>query len=69
MAVGDLNGDGILDMVTADNGGNISVLLGQSTGSFTTKIDYTLGNYPAAVVTGDVNGDGRARCSCRLFHG
>lgn len=60
VALGDVNGDGILDMVTANDGSsNASVLLGTSTGSFGAKTDYSTGLNPNLVVLGDLNGDGQ----------
>ena len=59
-ALGDLNGDGKLDMVTA-NGGNstASVLLGNGNGTFAAKTDFATGTAPRSVTLGDVNDDGR----------
>src|SRR5262245_27100836 len=60
LANGDLNGDGKLDAVTADNGGNtVSVLLGNGNGTFQTKTSYATGALPISVAIGDLNGDGR----------
>jgi hypothetical protein len=60
VAVGDLNGDGKLDLVVANfDAGKISVLLGQGNGKFATPVDYLVGKQPAFVVVGDVNGDGK----------
>jgi uncharacterized delta-60 repeat protein len=59
VAVADFNSDGILDLVTANNGTGVSVLLGDGTGSFGTPTNYALSGYPAGVAAGDVNGDGR----------
>jgi len=55
----DLNGDGFLDMVTANTGGsNVSVLLGNGNGTFGPKTDYTIGNGPHGLALLDVDGDG-----------
>ncbi|MFN0008048.1 MAG: FG-GAP-like repeat-containing protein [Planctomycetota bacterium] len=55
----DLNGDGLLDMVTANTGGsNVSVLLGNGNGTFGPKTDYTIGNGPHGIAVLDVDGDG-----------
>jgi hypothetical protein len=59
LAVGDFNGDGMPDLVTANPGSDtVSVLLGNGDGSFAPKIDYALGMYPRSVAVGDFNGDG-----------
>jgi hypothetical protein len=56
VAVGDLDGDSFLDVVTANSGsGNTSVLLGDGSGSFGAPADIPAGDY--AVALGDVNGD------------
>ena len=62
VALGDLNGDGRLDIVTANNGtATAGVLLGQAGGGFAAVTAYALGagSRPADVALGDVNGDGR----------
>ena len=62
VALGDVNGDGRLDLVTANfgNGANTaSVLLGTGTGAFGPKTDYATGGGTVGVALGDVNGDGR----------
>jgi hypothetical protein len=60
--VGDLNGDGNADLVTADQGSaDVSVLLGDGHGGFSPAIGSpvtTPGN-PYSVVVGDLNGDGK----------
>lgn len=57
---GDFNNDGKLDIATSNETSNdISVLLGSSTGTFNTAVNYTVGGtFPIAIVAGDVNGDG-----------
>ncbi len=72
VAVGDFNGDGIPDLVTANTysgyyGSTVSVLLGNGDGSFGTETSYSVGTnpftgnnvVPDAVAIGDLNGDGK----------
>ncbi len=59
-AVGEVNGDGVLDLVVANAaGGGLSVLLGQGDGSFAPPITTAAGSYPGSVVVADFNADGR----------
>jgi hypothetical protein len=59
VAVGDFNGDGIPDLVTANSAGNtMSVLLGNGDGTFTLKSSPAVGNAPYSFAIGDFNGDG-----------
>jgi len=61
VAEGDLNSDGKADLVvTGMNGstGVISVLLGNSDGSFRTHVDYATGVNPKSVIVADLNHDG-----------
>src|SRR5262245_60451837 len=59
VAAGDFDGNGALDLVTANSQGTVSVLLGNGGGSFRPRIDVTVGGAPRAVAVGDFNGDGR----------
>jgi hypothetical protein len=60
VAVGDFNGDGILDLAVAnEDSDNVSVLLGKGDGTFLPAIDYPAGSTPSSVAVGDFNGDGK----------
>ncbi|MEQ1643361.1 MAG: FG-GAP-like repeat-containing protein, partial [Pyrinomonadaceae bacterium] len=59
VAVGDFNGDGEQDLVTANfSSGDVSVLIGTGTGSFGAASNFTAGTSPYSVAVGDFNGDG-----------
>jgi hypothetical protein len=61
VAVGDFNGDGIPDLVTANSSDNtVTVLLGDGTGGFTAAngSPYAVGSEPLSVAAGDFDGDG-----------
>ncbi|MDJ0604507.1 VCBS repeat-containing protein, partial [Microcystis sp. M53602_WE12] len=58
--LGDFNGDGKLDLATANNvANNVSVLLGNGIGSFGTATNFAVGSSPRSVTVGDFNGDGK----------
>jgi hypothetical protein len=60
VAVADVNGDGKLDIVTANSGSNnVSVLFGDGSGSFGAANNFAVGGNPSSVAIADINGDGR----------
>jgi uncharacterized protein (DUF2141 family) len=62
IAVADVNGDGKLDLLTANYSSNTAgVLLGTGTGTFGTVTTYSTGDnsYPSNIAVADVNGDGK----------
>jgi len=68
VAVGDVDGDGHPDLLlttesmgaNGNNGGAVSVLLGNGDGTFQAAVEYASGGYQTlGVAAGDVNGDGK----------
>jgi len=62
----DFNGDGVPDLAVANNGdpsvsdwGSISLLLGKGDGTFQRALDVSAGAFPAIIVSGEFNGDGK----------
>src|SRR5262249_29511393 len=59
VALGDLDRDGDLDLVTANGtGDSVSVLFNNGNGVFSSRTDYTVAPGPNSVTLGDFNGDG-----------
>jgi hypothetical protein len=69
--VGDFNGDGKLDLATANiNSNSVSILLRNSANTgFDAKTDYNVGSGPRSVAVGDFNGDGKLDLAAANFGG
>jgi hypothetical protein len=60
VVLADVNGDGKLDIVTANrSANNFSVLLGNGNGNFQSQQRFGAGNQPSALSVVDLNGDGK----------
>jgi hypothetical protein len=60
IAAGDLDGDGLADVVAANRGtSDVSVLFGNGDGTFQTEVPRRVGLQPSAVAIADFNMDGR----------
>ncbi|MGA9567557.1 MAG: FG-GAP-like repeat-containing protein [Candidatus Korobacteraceae bacterium] len=55
----DLNGDGRLDLVTANTSNSVSVYMGNGDGTFQPQVDYPAGGNPNMVVAADFRGTGK----------
>jgi len=61
VVLGDLNTDGIQDLVIADRNDRLVVMFGSGTGAFSAPVSYAVpaGSTPFQVVVADLNGDGK----------
>ncbi|HSZ54874.1 MAG TPA: FG-GAP-like repeat-containing protein [Tepidisphaeraceae bacterium] len=59
VAVADVNGDGIPDIITVGGTAVVNVFLGNGNGTFQTARTFSAGGLARAVVTLDANGDGK----------
>ena len=55
----DMNGDGIQDLITTNNEGSLSVLIGDGKGDFLSQSTLVDAGGPAQTVAADLNADGR----------
>jgi hypothetical protein len=59
IAIGDVNGDGFVDVATANRFTNdISIVLTDGTGDLQFDSNYPVGEFPVAIDLGDIDGDG-----------
>jgi DNA-binding beta-propeller fold protein YncE len=59
ISLGDIDGDGDLDIAVANNGSsNVSILANDGSGNFTLKGNVGVGSYPWGISFGDIDGDG-----------
>jgi hypothetical protein len=61
LALGDINGDGLMDVAVANGASNdVTVLLGNNKGTLLPGVTHAVGRSPYSVAVGDLNNDGKA---------
>ncbi len=68
MTLGDVNGDGIPDLILANLVGSLGVRLGNGDGTFQAQKTFASGSYQKSVALVDVNGDGKPDLVCANSH-
>ncbi|HSY17841.1 MAG TPA: VCBS repeat-containing protein [Candidatus Acidoferrales bacterium] len=72
IAAADINGDGMVDLITANfnngNGNTLSVLTNNGHGTFGINAMLNAGSAPYAVITADINGDGKLALICANYN-
>jgi hypothetical protein len=78
VAAADVNGDGYVDLICANQGsfllsvtnaGTLTVLTNDGSGGFGLNANYTINPSPFSVVAADINGDGKPDLICSYYNG
>lgn len=73
IAVGDVNGDGIADIVFGSDGDSVTIFIGHGAGTFGAPTSLPVGAFPPSspsyVALADVNGDGAADIIAQALYG
>ena len=65
MRRGDVNGDGKVDLISANScDNNLLIFTNNGSGGFGTNATYAVGPYPYSVIAADLNGDGKLDLVC-----
>jgi hypothetical protein len=70
VAIGDLDGDGLLDLAVANSSNDsVSILRNLGSGTFAPRRDYAAGSSPQSVAIGELTSDGRPDLAVANFYG
>jgi hypothetical protein len=70
VAAADVNGDGKINIITANTGGNsLSILTNNGAGGFVFSSNYSVDRGPTTVIAADVNGDGKIDLISANYYG